>query len=153
MLAAGKTKLCVTLTVEVAVLGEQWQRVTWAGQRKRLVAWSHLSSPQIAPRWSGERGEEGHNGRWTPSKRMFCERWERRWGWCEGSGVSGDRFASGDSPIHLSLTLTPEARGEQSACGQGKYDPNPPPTPNLQIHTVSQKHTHGESTGLGGEVI
>lgn len=32
MLAAGKSKLCVTLTVEVAVLGEQWRRVTWVGQ-------------------------------------------------------------------------------------------------------------------------
>lgn len=118
-----------------------------ATQRKRLVARSHLSSPQIAPRWSGERGEEGHNGRWTPSKRMFCERWERRWGWCEGSGVSGDRFASGDSLIHLSLTLTLGARGEQSAGGQGKNEPSPhpppppPPTPVLQTHSVSQKHT------------
>lgn len=102
------------------------------------MAWSHLSSPQIAPRWSGERGEEGHNGQWSPSKRMFCERWERRWGWCEGSGVSGDRFASGDSPIHLSLTLTPGARGEQSACGQGKSDPNPQP-PNT--YCLSETHT------------
>lgn len=116
--------------------------MTWAGQRKRLVAWSHLSSPQIAPRWSGERGEEGHNGRWTPSKRMFCERWERRWGWCEGSEVSGDRFASGDSPIHLSLTLTPGARGEQSASGQGKYDPNPPPNSQpSNTYCLSETHT------------
>lgn len=40
-----------------------------------------------------------------PPKRMLCQRWEGRQSSCEGSGVSGDRFASGDSPIHLSLTL------------------------------------------------
>ncbi|CAB1414491.1 unnamed protein product [Pleuronectes platessa] len=90
----------------------------------------------LAPRWSSHRGEEGHNGRWTPSKRMFCERWERRWGWCEGSGVPGDRFASGDSPIHLSLTLTPGARGEQSACGQGKSDPSHHTSPPQPCNTL-----------------
>lgn len=41
-----------------------------------------------------------------PCKRMLCQRWEGRQSLCEGSGVSGDRFASRDSPIHLSLTLT-----------------------------------------------
>lgn len=116
-----------------------------ATQSERLVAWSHLSSPQIAPRWCGERGEEGHNGRWTPSKRMFCKRWERRWerrwGWCEGSRVLGDRFASGDSSIHLSLTLTPGARGEQSAFGQGEYDPS------LQTHTVSWRKYRSRQRG------
>lgn len=60
-----------------------------------------------------------------PLKGCFVRGGRGGWGWCEGSEVSGDRFASGDSPIHLSLTPTPGARGEQSACGQGKYDPNP----------------------------
>lgn len=41
-----------------------------------------------------------------PPKRMLCQRWEGRQSSCEGSGVSRDGFASGDSPIHLSLTLT-----------------------------------------------
>lgn len=110
------------------------------------MAWSHLSSPQIAPRWSGERGEEGHNGRWTPSKRMFCERWERRWGWCEGSGVSRDRFASGDSPIHLSLTLTPGAPGRAVSLWSRQVRPQPPPN-NAQppnTHCLSETHTWRE---------
>lgn len=51
-------------------------------------------------------------------KRMLLQRWESRQSWCEGSGASRDRFASGDSPTHLSLTPTPGARGEQSAAGQ-----------------------------------
>lgn len=77
-----------------------------------------------------------------PLKGCFAKRWERRWGWCEFSGVSGDRFVSGDSPIHLSLTLTPGARGEQSVCGQGKYDPSPLPFPrSTNLQTASQKHT------------
>lgn len=111
-----------------------------ATHSERLVAWSHLSSPQIAPRWCGERGEEGHNGRWTPSKRMFCKRWERRWGWCEGSRVPGDRFASGDSSIHLSLTLTPGASSQ----------------PLVKASTTpASKHilSRGESTGPGREVV
>lgn len=39
--------------------------------REKLVAWSHLSSPQLAPHWCGKGGEEGHNGRWTPLKGCF----------------------------------------------------------------------------------
>lgn len=56
-------------------------------------------------------------------------------GWCEGSGVSGDRFASGDSPIHLSLTPTAGARGEQSAGGQD----DPPPSVQTQPDTRLRK--------------
>lgn len=109
------------------------------------MARSHLSSPQIAPRWSGERGEGGHNGRWTPSKRMFCERWERRWGWREGSGVSGDRFASGDSPIHLSLTLTPGAPERAVSLWSRQERPRCHTSPQPPKHILSLRRAHTRS--------
>lgn len=107
-------------------------------QRERLVLAPLLHSDSAPLVWR-EGGEEGHNGRWTPSKRMFCERWEWRHRWREGCGVSGDRFASTDSPIHLSLTLTPGARGEQSACGQDLHQ-SPLPTAEQPLNTYQRKY-------------
>lgn len=107
---------------------------------------SHLSLPWITPLWAGARGDEGHNGRYTPSKRMWCQRWERRWGWCERCGVSGDTFASRESLIHLSMTLTPGAWGKQSACGQDRKTP----TATQPLNKLSLRYR--ESAGLCRQV-
>lgn len=78
-----------------------------------------------------------------PPKRMLCQRWEGRQSSCEGSGVSRDRFASGDSPIHLSLTLT-QGPGVSS---QPVVKPHPPPQHHQQ-QVFSIPNT-GESLNRG----
>lgn len=72
-----------------------------------------------------------------PPKRMLCQRWEGRQSSCEGSGVSRDRFASGDSPIHLSLTLT-------QGPGVSSQPVVKPPTPSTTSSKSSASQTQGK---------
>lgn len=72
-----------------------------------------------------------------PRKRMLCQRWEGRQSLCEGSGVSGDRFARRDSPIHLSLTLT---QGPGVSSQLVVKHPTPPPPPPLLPPPVNLQH-------------
>lgn len=77
-----------------------------------------------------------------PPKRMLCQRWEGRQSSCEGSGVSRDRFASGDSPIHLSLTLT-QGPGVSS---QPVVKPHPPQhQPVFSIPNTGESLNRGDS--------
>lgn len=69
-----------------------------------------------------------------------------------GSGASRDGFASGDSPTHLSLTLAPGARGEQSAAGQEERLDRGDSTPGL-LGTPRKIRDSGEASRVSMETV
>ena len=103
--------------------------------------------PQIAPCRSGEREVRGDimvDG--PPLKGCFARGGRGGGEWREGSGVPGDRFASGDSPIHLSVTPTPGAleRAVSPWSRQERPQPCHPPHPQTP-------NTHCQKTQTGRE--